>query len=1189
MTGAPPPFDVCGPMPGPGITVLEASAGTGKTFTIAALATRLVADGTPLSEILAVTFTRMATGELRDRVRARMVGAEEALGRLVEAGEAPPAGDDVLALLATGDADEVRARRRRLAEALASFDSATITTTHGFCQLVLAGLGVCGAVAVGATLLEDPSDLVEEVVDDLFVRGWLRWRQLPFKRAEALRIARASMANPSTELVPEPGDDAAGLRRRFADGVRQQVERRLLAANRLTYDDLLVRLADTLEDPERGEAACARLRQRYRVVLVDEFQDTDPVQWKVVERAFGTGATTLVLIGDPKQAVYAFRGADVYAYLEAARMAARRFTLVSNWRSDEDLLRAFDALMGHAHLGHPDIPYRTVRAADVHRRPGLEGAPVAAPLRARIVHSADHRGLRMTAKQNTIVKPAAVDFVAEDLAGEVVRLLSSGAELVRWSAGGEEESRRALTCGDMAVLVRKNSQAAVVQRALRAAGVPAVLSGIDSVLDAPGAIHWLRLLEALEQPASRPRAVAVALTPFVGLSAEEVASADEALWESVHDRLHRWADVLRRQGVAALFHAVNAGEGLPARLLSGPDGERELTDLGHVAHLLHAEGSAAQLGPPALRAWLARRIGEGDEDGSDAEERSRRLDSDADAVQVLTVHRAKGLEFPVVFCPFLWDAWTPAAGGPVVFHDPADDDRRKLDVGGKDWPGYAGHHQAELNESRGEDLRHLYVALTRAKHQVVLWWARVKDCEDSPLGRLVMFAGADGTIPPRGRFVPPDNAVAARFEELGQYAPGRISVERAGGLALVRGGRDQRGGGGVERGEAEADLSPPEGDGGAAGLGQGGVALATAAFDRPLDLAWRRTSYTAITTAAHDEAVGSEPEDPGLLDEPAPPSPGPGTPAAAAPAAPSGPGAPSGAPAPATGRGSDAEARQRPLPLGETPAGPEVGTFVHRVLERVDFAATDLDAEVEAAVGSELRHGPADIGERLRLQAGLVAALRTPLGPLADHRSLAGLGRADRLDELAFELPLAGGDDPAGQILMGDLAALFARHTPAGSPLEGYAARLADPVLASHLRGYLNGSLDLVLRLPAGPGRPPRWLVADYKTNRLVDGGQPLTSWHYRPEAVAVEMQRAHYPLQALLYTVALHRYLRWRVGDYDPEVHLGGVLYLFLRGMAGPDTPVADGQPFGVFAWRPPAAMVVELSDLLHRGSVAA
>jgi exodeoxyribonuclease V beta subunit len=377
------PFDICGPLPR-GVTVLEASAGTGKTYTIAALAARYVAEGTPLERLLLVTFTRMATGELRERVRERLVSVEAGLAAAL-AGVHEDA-DPVVRLLAEGDLPTVEQRRARLERALSDFDAATIATTHGFCQEVLSGLGLQGDMEAGAAVVEDISDLLAEVVDDLYVRRFHRHGQPQFPRAEALAIARIAIENPAAPIEPEDAgpDSIAAMRVRLAKAAREELERRKRRLGILTYDDLLTRLEGALTGPS-GPANARRLRERYRVVLVDEFQDTDPVQWAIMREAFGGGDTTLVLIGDPKQAIYAFRGADVYAYLEAARAAGSGATLDVNWRSDQRLLDAYDALFAGAQLGHPGIAYRTVSAAPPNVRARLAGAPEGAPLRVRVL------------------------------------------------------------------------------------------------------------------------------------------------------------------------------------------------------------------------------------------------------------------------------------------------------------------------------------------------------------------------------------------------------------------------------------------------------------------------------------------------------------------------------------------------------------------------------------------------------------------------------------------------------------------------------------------------------------------------------------------------------------------------------------------------------------------------------------
>jgi exodeoxyribonuclease V beta subunit len=1118
-------FDPCGPLPS-GVTVLEASAGTGKTYTIAALTARYVAEGTPLQQLLLITFTRMATGELRDRVRERLVDCEDGLTRILAGADPATHPDEIVRLLADGDTNTVTARRDRLTRAVSGFDAATIATTHGFCQEVLAELGTIGDLEPGTAFVEDVSELLEEVLDDLYVRRFQSREAPHFSRAQALRIARAAVFNPDAVLQPDdadPGSDAA-MRYRLAKAVRDELDARKRRMAIMTYDDLLTRLGDTLGGPN-GAAAAARLRARYTVVLVDEFQDTDPVQFQILRRSFAAGGVTLVLIADPKQAIYAFRGADVYAYLTAAQSAGTRATLRVNRRSDQSLIDAHDALFEDARLGHPGIAYRTVRAAPEHQKPRLRDAPVAAALRIRVVHR-DESTIERT-YNGYASAPSAREHVAQDLAADVVRLLSSGATIEHRHPGGEPEPLRP---GHVAVLVRTHANADLVRTALEDARVPAVINGAGSVFATTSARHWLRLLDAIDRPASTLRARTAALTPFVGWSAERIATAAERDWEAVHRRLHRWNRILRDSGVAEMTEAIMLEEALPARVLAAQDGERELTDLRHIGQLLHGAASAERLGPTALRAWLSQRI-EAAEQLEDEEEQTRRLESDADAVQVLTIHRSKGLEFPIVYCPFLWQpSYIAREPEPVFFHDPALGDKRTVDVG-LEGRGFRAHARQHRDEQRGEDLRLAYVALTRAKHQAVVWWAGSRDGSDSPITRLLFAKDATGNVAPEWRTTPTDPEFDVRLGELASAAPGCVSIETS-TLGLP------------------PSWSPPP---------QPPVQLAAARFDRHLDLRWRRTSYSDITAAAHDALVASEPEEPVLVDEPEAPT-------------------PIAEPLQATLAPAGVDA---PSPLGTMPVGVQFGTFVHGVLEATDFAADDLDAALGDAVAAVRARRALDVGDGTEVIAGLRAAIETPLGPVLGDRRLRDVAPGDRLDELGFELPLVGGEDPSGRLTLGAIAAVLRSHLPPSDPLAGYAARLEDPALRSTVRGFLTGSIDLVVRLPG-----ERFAIADYKTNWLGPADAELTLGSYRPDALAAEMSRAHYGLQALLYTVALHRYLRWRLPAYDPDAQLAGVLYLFVRGMAGVETPVIDGARCGVFGWQPPGVLVRALSDVLDRGA---
>ncbi len=840
---APAEFDICGPLP-TGVTVLEASAGTGKTYTIAALAARYVAEGIPLERLLLVTFTRIATGELRERVRERLVTAERGLTRAIKGvlGEEDP----LLALLAAGTSEEVARRRDRLALAVASFDAATIATTHGFCQEVLGGLGIAGDLEPDVAFVEDLSDLVLEVVDDLYVRRFSHGPPPAFDRQQAAAIAQVAIENLAATIVSGESDTAR-MRGRLAEAARQEFEARKRAMAVMTYDDLVMRLRSTLA-ADGGAAAAAQLKDRYAVVLVDEFQDTDPAQWEIVHRAFADTGVTLVLIADPKQAIYAFRGADVYAYLEAARAADSRATLPINWRSDQGLIDAHDALLSGVKLGHSEIAYRQVRAAEPHQSSGLVGAPVTAAMRFRIARR-DDPALSLT-PAGYARKASAREHVVRDLAADVVALMQSEASV---SQSGEGRGRAEVRPDHLAVLVRTNRQAAMVRDALQDVGVPAVINGAGSVFATESGRDWLALLEALERPASMLRAHTAALTPFIGWPAQRLATAGDDGLEEVHRRLHEWARVLRGRGVASLLETITAAEGLPARMLATDNGERRLTDLRHIAQLLHTASAQEQLGATALTAWLRSRISEAEQDTAD-EERSRRLESDADALQVLTIHRSKGLEFPIVYLPFLWEpGWIPERPEPVFFHDPQAGDARTIDVS-LEGPEFARHRQQYISEQRGEDLRLTYVALTRARHQVVIWWAGSWDSRHSPLGRLLFGRDDNGNVAPSGSSTPADQALAARLSKLAERCPGCISVERT-ALGLP------------------AAWRPPL---------PVASSLTASAFDRRLDLRWRRTSYTDITAAAHEAWVTSEPEEPLIADEPPAPVPAGAVPDAAA-------------------------------------------------------------------------------------------------------------------------------------------------------------------------------------------------------------------------------------------------------------------------------------------------------------------
>ncbi len=1102
-------FDIRGPLP-TGTTLLEASAGTGKTWTIGALVTRFVAEGhAKLEQMLVVTFGRAASQELRERVRAQLVEAERALSddpaALATIG--PLVQSDLIALLCDCDDAERRVRHRRVTEALAGFDAATIATTHQFCSMVLGSLGVAGDTDSRARLVEDLDDLVKETVDDLFLRAFARDADGPmFDHAEAMAIARTAVGDPQATLEPADEDRSTPVGRRvaFAERVRAEIDRRKRRLGILSYDDLLSQLRDALEDPD--SAARRRMRQRWQIVLVDEFQDTDPVQWDVLDRAF-TGHATMVLIGDPKQAIYAFRGGDVTTYLKAAETAQTKQTLSVNWRSDAPLLHCFQRLLAGAALGDDRIVVHDVEAH--HQKSRLADTPVDAPFRVRVVRR-EQFGRRGS---GTLAVGQVRPHIARDLALDIRRLLASGATF-----DGEPIKPR-----DVAVISYRHADLADARAALHEVGVPAVIAGGGSVFATPAAVEWLSLLEALEQPHRSTRVRSAALTCFFGHTAAQLDERGDDLTDEVAETLRGWVELFATRGIAAVLEAATVG-GLPARVLAEVGGERRLTDLRHIGEALHEVTLKERHGVVSLLTWLREQVAEGR--AGRGTERTRRLDSDAAAVQLVTIHASKGLEYPVVYLPAVADRFVPKPTRPL-FHDDAG--RRCINVGGGG-ARWSDHCRRWHDEEAGEWLRLLYVAITRAQSQVVCWWAPTKNAIASPLHRMLMRA-ADDAVPPDSPTVPSDDDVVTLFTQWRDRGGPRPEA------AL----------------HADPGADPPRPE---------TPDLVARAFTREVDTTWKRSSYSSLSKTevagaptALDLAVASEPEVTGKDDETL-------------------------GPAAEVVAGQQDTGPDVASPMAGLPVGATFGSLVHAVLEHTDPEAADLRTELLGHIDEQLGWWPVEV-DREELADALVAVCDSPLGPLVGA-TLRQIPLGDRLREMEFELPLSGGDVRGArpQVRLGDLAPLLERHLPEGDPVRAYAEMLRGVLGEQPLRGYLTGSVDVVLRVPSADGY--RYVIVDYKTNWLGPRDQPLTARSYRPEALDAAMGHSDYPLQALLYAAVLHRFLRWRQPGYDPERHLGGVLYLYLRGMCGPETPLVDDAPCGVFAWRPPVPLVDALSDLL-------
>jgi exodeoxyribonuclease V beta subunit len=1185
-----------------GMNLIEASAGTGKTYAIACLYLRLLIekDLTP-EQILVVTYTEAATKELRHRIRVQIRKAI-----MVMDGEKT---DDPFL---TGLAANINAKgpdritsRARLERALNAFDTASIFTIHGFCLRALNENAFESGSLYDTRLVTDQTELLQEIVDDF-------WRMRFFAEespllgylllkgrspATFMKFLKGMLSNPKLEVRPSFGAGAIaaieaschasyekaqqewrtskgdieaiikndkGLSRSadnyradvlaelftgmdsfvaggnpfalfpgfsklttsgiakgkkptgvapvhpfFAIGeeLENNVEARFLALhwelvefcrerlpllkrqkNIRFFDDLLNDLHQALCG-ESGMAFSQSLREKYRASLIDEFQDTDPVQYDIFRKIYAGTESPLFLIGDPKQAIYSFRGADIFAYRKAAEEAAKDkiFTLTGNWRSSPLLLAAFNTLF--TRVANPFVyDWISYHAVTPGKKWGeKEEQPAfcpAAPLQVwHLPPAEDGQPVNVT-RANELVPPA--------IAAEIVRLLEEGA------AGKIMIEGRPLFAGDIAVIVRSNRQAGYIQEALRNLGIPGVVQSDMTIFATDEARDVVTLLAALANPASEPLLRAALVTTILGRSGDDIALLieDERAWEGCLERFREYHQTWSERGFMVMAQALLAKEGIRGRLLRFTDGERRLTNLLHCFELIHRKAHEQKLGIEGLVTWFGERVSAEDS----AEEYQIRLETDEKAVKIVTVHISKGLEYPIVFCPFMWGGLIDDEQV-VSFHDGFAPVK---DFGS---PAQAVNRMAAQKEMLAESLRLLYVALTRAKYRSYLLAGKVvgrqkNRPETSALAYLFHAS-------PETRMA--GNTVALLANEAGQLTFEEMREQ----LQSLQ----EEGGGAISVGPLpDAGPAVPYVAG-----GEGEKPLAARKFSGAISGDWRVASFTSF--AAHEAAAGELPD----RDE-------------------------------INAGGKEPDSGKAEAPAGTSiftfPRGAQAGIFFHEIFEELDFAGgspetVSLLVENKLAKYGYGREWLSPVGDMVS------SVITTPLAAAAGSFQLTDLRQGNWITELEFYFPLK-----------------FITSELLGAALRKWGGldRAADIAKVSHalkfkpVRGMVRGFMDMVFE------QGGRYYLVDWKSNHL-----GFRVEDYGQAALQTAMEQNLYPLQYLLYTVALNRYLSRRVKGYDYATRFGGVIYVFLRGVSAP-----KGEKFGYFRDLPPVAMIDELTKSL-------
>ncbi|MFB5642701.1 exodeoxyribonuclease V subunit beta [Kluyvera ascorbata] len=1155
-----------------GERLIEASAGTGKTFTIAALYLRLLlglggeaAYPRPVNveELLVVTFTEAATEELRGRIRSNIHELRVACLR--------NATDNPLYASLLAEIDDLQQAANVLLLAERQMDDAAVFTIHGFCQRMLSLNAFESGMLFEQQLIEDesqlryqacadfwrrhcyplnreiaqviveswkgPQDLLKSI--DRYLHGEAPELKIPLGEAETLAsrhqqiltqindIKQQWLASVSEldSLLENSGID----RRKFNRGnqgkwiekisvwaqeetknyqlpdalekfsqpfladrtkaggevpthplfsaierllaspltlndlviaqamkeIREAVAREKRRRGELGFDDMLSRLDEALES-DSGDALAAAIRQRFPVAMIDEFQDTDPQQYRIFRRIWRQQPdTALLLIGDPKQAIYAFRGADIFTYMRARSDVAAHYTLDTNWRSAPGMVESVNRLFGL--VDNPfmfrDIPFLPVKSA-----------PKNASLRFE-VDGENQPAMNLWLMPGEGVSAGDYQtFMAQQCAAQIRDWLTAGQQgtALLWRG----DNARQVQASDITVLVRNRQEASLIRDALNALAIPSVyLSNRDSVFETPEAQELLWVLQAVLTPERENTLRSALATAMFGLNAQDIErlNQDENAWDALVEEFSDYRLIWQRRGVMPMIRALMSARSMAENLLATHGGERRLTDILHLSELL--QEAATQLeSEHALVRWLNQQVAEPD---TNASSQQMRLESDKHLVQIVTIHKSKGLEYPLVWLPFI----ARFRKEKQAFYHDRESFKAVLDLNESD-------ESLELAEAErlAEDLRLLYVALTRA-----IW-----HCS---LGIAPLTA--------RRSDKPTDT-------ELHHSAPGRLLqkgevLDAAGLNACLHALRDEH---------ISLTLATAPDDARWQATQPEMPELAARQVLRRVVDDWRVTSYSGLQQRGHSVAQDLLPridiDASGIADAPVEP-----------------------------------EMTPHHFPRGASP-----GTFLHSLFEDLDFTQPISPEWMREKLQN---NGFDEVWEPV-LTRWITQVLAAPLGDTGV--ALNQLSARQKQVEMEFYLPISQTLDARA------LDAVTRRYDPlsAGCPELDF----------RQVRGMLKGFIDLVFR------HDGRYYLLDYKSNWLGESGEAYTQ-----EAMAEAMRSHRYDLQYQLYSLALHRYLRHRIADYDYERHFGGVIYLFLRGVDG-----EAGQQ-GIFATRPDPALIMAMDAL--------
>ncbi len=1177
-----------------GINIIEAGAGTGKTYNIQNLFARMVMEkAIPVSEILVVTFTEAATKELKDRIRNIL----HELDIHLTSGDSAPTDDERITALIKHlfelNPNGLDQYRHLIKTAIRDFDEASIFTIHGFCRRMLSDNAFESGILFNIELEQNPSGIIQEIIEEFWRSRFYGPRasrielcateyngldigslfsfvsslqnrhgikclsgeedistdlQNRFKKVKELwnrdavfsqligatlsgaranhnsdvikaicdaadnmtvdnldnntlkhlywfsqeRIEKSSNTKSNLSVLTHPFfqavNDLFASLKRFAIQLKldcrkyfeQRYSARKQSQNFQTFNDLLINL-DRRISIDGDDALLNAIQAKYQAAMIDEFQDTDPVQYRIFKRIFIDSNRPIFMVGDPKQAIYGFRGGDIYTYIGAKQEAARKYgneyTLLKNWRSTPGMVEAVNNLFGSLEKPflNKKIEFNPAESSDKGfshlEQLAVRSKPDSAPMKV-IMAEGNPNSSNLT------------KFCCETTAMKIFELLNDRSITIPDGSG----KVRNLLPKDFAILVSKHQQATDLLPYFLELRIPCVLQNTGSIFDSSES-EELELLLAAVADCKNSRLLRGALTTnMIGMNATDLTELSLEGDTNNTGELEKWQEFFKtlnrmwiNNSFIEMFNHFMTEKDVRSLLLSHPGGERALTNLLHLSEILHQHEIDKQPGVNGLVNWLSKQRNPATRDDSD--EYEIRLESDKSAVTIMTVHKSKGLEFPIVFCPFLWDRTAVPFrnnGGAAFYHDSDDNMVMNMVPEAEDW-------QKTYEENMQELMRLAYVAVTRSRYRCYLTGAAIKSKPTSAF--YYLFANDICMMALNGEKVkeikvPIPETLLDTVPEYSSAIPYSFTEE----LPL----------------------------------------LELKHFTGSINQNWRITSFSGLAPHASHAASSStapfqdydESDNNSTL-----------------------------LPVPAAGRDGE-------LTIFNFPAGAKTGTCWHEIFEELNFTSdkTTINSTATDILNKYgLATGPEQLAARkYTVVSNMVSdVLNTPL----DGFKLAEIEEKDRLAELEFNFKLNERVDTT------QIAAKLADFAKEKFGLNDFGDW--DTVISG---GFMIGFIDLLFR------HNHKYYILDWKSNRL--NGQPDG---FDAPVLRDEMARNFYFLQYLFYTVALHRYLKSRLGaNYDFDSCFGGIYYMFLRGV----NPAVPGR--GVFYDRPDFALITELDKLL-------